>query len=61
MKIVENWGVFVYILAGLVSVALLLAITAVPSNSANLFPSPGPEELFQAVQWVRDGYCDSRP
>jgi hypothetical protein len=54
-KIVENWEVFVYILAALVSVVLLLAITAVASNSADLFPSPRPEELLQTVQWVRDG------
>ena len=52
MKTVRNWGVFAYFVAVLLAVGLLFAITAVPSNSADLFPSPSPKELVQVVQWV---------
>ena len=52
VKTVSNWGVFVYFVAVLLAVSLVFAITAVPSNSAELFPDPSPAELMQAVQWA---------
>jgi hypothetical protein len=42
----------VYFVAVLLAVGLLFAITAVPGNSAELFPEPNPDELMQAVQWM---------
>jgi hypothetical protein len=52
VKPVRNWGVFAYLVAVLIAIALLFAITAVPGNSAELFPNPSSEELAQVVQWV---------
>lgn len=60
VKTVSNRGVLVYFVAVLLAVGLLFAITAVPSNSADLFPDPSPEELVQAVQRVWEGPWTSR-
>jgi hypothetical protein len=61
VKTIANCGVFVYFIAVLLAVGLLFAITAVPSNSAALFPSPSPDELAQGVQWVWDGPSKNGP
>jgi hypothetical protein len=60
MKSIRNWDVFGYFAAVLLAVGLLFAITAVPSNSAELFPNPSPKELLQGLQWAWDGPSKSR-
>ena len=55
MKTGRNWGVVVYLVAVLLAVGLLFAIIAVPSNAADVFPDPSPDELVQAVEWVWEG------
>ena len=50
-----DWDVFGYFIAVLLAGGLLLAITAVPGNSAEIFPSPRPGELVQIVQRVWEG------
>jgi len=61
VKTVSNRGVFVYFVAVLLALGLLFAITAVPTNSAELFPDPSPEELVQAVQWAWEGAFEGPP
>ena len=58
MKASRNWGISVYFVAVLVAVGLLFGITAIPGNSAELFPNPSPEDLVQVFQWVWEGACE---
>ena len=60
MKTVRRWEVFVYFVAVFLAVGLLFAITAVPGNSAELFPNPTAAELMQVVQWAWEGPSKSR-
>jgi hypothetical protein len=44
--------VMVYLASVVLAIGMLLAITAVPGRSAELFPGAGAHELMQAVDWA---------
>jgi hypothetical protein len=52
MKMDRGWDVFAYVATALLAVALLVGVTAIPGNPAELFPNPSPQELMQGVQWA---------
>ncbi len=55
MKTARDWEVPVYYAAVLIAFALLFAITAVPGNSAELFPNASADDLVQGIRWLWDG------
>lgn len=59
MKTARDWEVPGYFAAVLIAVGVLFAITAMPGNSAELFPNPSAAELVRAVQCVWTGTAES--
>ena len=55
MRTFEIWSVLTYPLAVLLAVGVLFAITVVPGNSADLFPSATPNDLARIVRCAWNG------
>jgi hypothetical protein len=46
----KNWGVIMYVIAALASIAMPLLLTVAPRNAASLFPQATYEDLVSLVQ-----------
>jgi hypothetical protein len=60
LNAIRNWAVFVYFVAVLLAVGVLFAISAVPRDSAELFPNPSAGEVVQVVKWIWEAPLTSR-
>jgi hypothetical protein len=45
----KNWGVIMYVVAALASVAMPLVLTVAPRNAASLFPQATYEDVVRLI------------
>jgi hypothetical protein len=50
VKRTNNWGVLMYILAGLASIAMPVILSVAPRSATNLFPQPAYEDVVRVIR-----------
>jgi hypothetical protein len=50
VKRAKNWGILMYILAGVASVALPVVLSATPRSAETLFPEPKYDDVIRVLQ-----------
>jgi hypothetical protein len=52
VKCSKNWGVLLYMLAGLAAIAMPVIFTVAPRSPTYLFPQPAYDDVVRVIQSV---------